>query len=140
MSHPDPECLLSPIPAQICTNPSYRRALNIEGLLIVDACTTRYLPSPASMALTSKRHTLSPAKTTTEAMTLRHCDFDLTISTMHGRFGAQSYGYTVLHRGHVLHQSGGEFGTASAADKAARRLIDDALGVFDNALAHFDEK
>ncbi|MCH7639466.1 MAG: hypothetical protein IH855_08395 [Bacteroidetes bacterium] len=76
-----------------------------------------------------------PATATTEAMTLRHRGFDLTIATMHGRFGAQSYGYTVLHHGHVLHESRGDFGTASAADKMARQLIDDALGVFDRSLA-----
>ena len=72
-------------------------------------------------------------------MTLRHRGFDLTIGTMFGRFGEQSYGYTVRHRGHVLHESRGDFGTASAADKMARQLIDDALGVFDRSLACLEE-
>lgn len=72
-------------------------------------------------------------------MTLRHRGFDLTIGTMFGRFGAQSYGYTVLHRGHVLHESRGDFGSASAADKMARQLIDDALGVYDRSLACLEE-
>ncbi len=73
-------------------------------------------------------------------MSLRHCGFDLTIRTKQGRYGDNSYAYTVLHRGHVLHDSGGEFGTASAADKAARQLIDDAVGMFDRSLAGLEEK
>ncbi|MCH7975012.1 MAG: hypothetical protein IIC18_00460 [Bacteroidetes bacterium] len=91
------------------------------------------------MALTPSPRTSFPATATTEAMTLRHRGFDLTIATMHGRFGAQSYGYTVLHLGHVLHESRGDFGTASAADKMARQLIDDALGMFDRSLACLEE-
>jgi len=108
--------------------------LNIEGVQVVDACSTRH-SYPPFMALTPTPHATFPATETAAAMTLRHRGFDLTIRTMHGRFGAQSYGYTALHRGHVLHESGGEFGTASAADKAARQLIDDALRMFDSSLA-----
>ncbi|MDX1438818.1 MAG: hypothetical protein R3284_02840 [Rubricoccaceae bacterium] len=69
-----------------------------------------------------------------EVLTLRHRGFSLTVRTMPGRFGKESFGYSVLHRGHILHESGGDYGTAEAADRAARRLIDDAIGVYDDAL------
>jgi len=96
------------------------------------------LVSTTPMALTPSPRTSFPATAITEEMTLWHRGFDLTIGTMHGRFGAESYGYTVLHRGHVLHESRGDFGTASAADKMARQFIDDALGVFDRSLAFME--
>lgn len=91
------------------------------------------------MAFTPSARASFPATSTSEVMTLRHRAFDLTIRTMHGRFGAQSYAYSILHRGHVLHESGGAFGSASAADKAARQLIDDGLRMFDHSLATLEE-
>ncbi len=88
------------------------------------------------MALTTSARTSFPTTTPSRAMALRHREFDLTIRTVEGRFGEQSYAYSVLHNGHVLHESGGDYGSASAADKAARQLIDDALCMFDHLLAH----
>lgn len=91
------------------------------------------------MALPPTSRASFPATATSEVMSLRHRGFDITIQMKQGRYGANSYGYTVLHLGHILHDSGGDFGTASAADKAARQLIDDAVGMFDRSLEQLEE-
>ncbi len=105
---------------------------------VVDASGTHSLSPPIFRLMPSSR-TSVPATTKSELMELRHRGFDLVIRMMPGRYGDQSYGYVALHRGHPLHESGGEFGSAASADKAARQLIDDALSVFDNSLAHLEE-
>ncbi len=110
----------------------------IEGAQIVDASTARH-SSPTITAPMPTPRPEFPATATTETMELRHRGFEITIRSIDGRYGRQSYGYTTLHRGHVLHETGGEFGSASAADKAARLLIDDALRMFDHSLAYLEE-
>lgn len=74
-----------------------------------------------------------------EVLTLSHRGFSLTIRTKTGRFGPESFGYSIFHRGHLLHESEGDFGTAESADRAARRLIDDAIGIYDAAFPELDE-
>lgn len=85
---------------------------------------------PASLSNTAQ----VPTTILCEVLTTQHRGFSLTIRTMSGRFGPESFGYTILHRGHILHESGGDFGTAESADRAARRLIDDAIGIYDDSL------
>ncbi|HYE95316.1 MAG TPA: hypothetical protein VD962_03845 [Rubricoccaceae bacterium] len=62
---------------------------------------------------------------------LRHRGFSIEVRPCHGRFGDGSVGYTIAHQGLPLHRSGGQFGTAAHAERAARRFIDDALTVFE---------
>lgn len=57
-------------------------------------------------------------------LTLFHRGFALQI-----RFGDDAYGYVIDHAGLTLHAAA-DFRTAGAADRAARRFVDDALGAF----------
>lgn len=69
---------------------------------------------------------------TTSAMpsplTVFHRGFELQI-----RHSATAFGFAIEHAGLALHRSVADFRTAGAADRAARRFIDDALGSFEVA-------
>jgi len=71
-------------------------------------------------------------------LALFHRGFKLAVRATPGRFGDRSFGFTIRHHGDVLHQSEGAYGSAEAADRAARRFIDDALGAFDRATHQLD--
>ena len=60
---------------------------------------------------------------------LRHRGFELAVLDG-GRGGASQFGFAISHRGLQLHASTPEFRSAVSADRAARRFVDDALGVF----------
>jgi hypothetical protein len=70
-------------------------------------------------------------------MTLRtplsHRGFSLTIRRAAGMDGDGVFAYTVVHQGLPLHRSRADYRSATAADRAARRFIDDALGAFEAA-------
>ncbi|HLT46891.1 MAG TPA: hypothetical protein VK002_06645 [Rubricoccaceae bacterium] len=61
-------------------------------------------------------------------LTVYHRGFALAVLQRLGRSGARGFGFEVRHRGLLLHASPGAYGTATEAEGAARRLIDDALG------------
>ena len=46
---------------------------------------------------------------------------------------ATRFAFSIAHRGLRLHTSSPEFGTPAAADRAARRFVDDALGAYEHA-------
>ena len=58
--------------------------------------------------------------------TLRHRGFEFAVRPA----GGAGFAFAVLHRGLQLHASTPEFRSAVSADRAARRFVDDALGVF----------
>lgn len=90
-------------------------------------------PPSAPMSLS-----LSAAAVSASPLTVYHRGFAVWLRRMHGRFGAGSFGYVIRHRGLVLHASGGAYGSAASAARAARRFVDDALGAFDLAHVPFD--
>ena len=57
---------------------------------------------------------------------LRHRGFDFAVQP--GPKG--TFAFAVSHRGLPLHASASEFRSVVSADRAARRFVDDALGVF----------
>lgn len=71
-------------------------------------------------------------------LVFQHRGFHLRVDRASGRFGPQSFRYTINHLGATLHQSAPDFGSAESADRAARRFIDDALGSFAYADEHLD--
>ncbi len=64
---------------------------------------------------------------------LSHRGFNLNICRSMGLDGDGVFAYTVAHHDLALHRSRADFRSAGAADRAARRFIDDALGAFDHA-------
>ncbi|MDT0632308.1 hypothetical protein RQM47_06620 [Rubrivirga sp. S365] len=58
---------------------------------------------------------------------LRHRGFDVVVQSVPE---GTRFAFAVLHRGLQLHASTPEFRSAVSADRAARRFVDDALGVF----------
>jgi hypothetical protein len=64
---------------------------------------------------------------------LSHRGFALDISRAAGLDGDGVFAFTVVHQGLPLHRSRADFRSAVAADRAARRFIDDALCAFDYA-------
>ena len=58
---------------------------------------------------------------------LRHRGFEFAVRP--GPGGAP-FAFAISHRGLQLHASTPEFRSAVSADRAARRFVDDALGVF----------
>lgn len=68
------------------------------------------------------------------AFALHHRGFAVSVRREPGRHGGSSFGYAIAHQGLDLHASAAEFRTPQAADRAARRFVDDALAAFDRAL------
>ena len=54
------------------------------------------------------------------------------------RRAPSGYGFEIRHERLVLHASDAAYGSAPRAERAARRVVDDALGAFDHAYAHLD--
>ena len=69
-----------------------------------------------------------PPRTMPSPLTVFHRGFALQI-----RHSATAFGFVIEHAGLALHRSATDFHTAGAADRAARRFIDDALGSFEVA-------
>ena len=69
----------------------------------------------------ARRPALMPARPA-----LRHRGFELAVRPATG----SGFAFAVLHRGLQLHASTPAFRSAVSADRAARRFVDDALGVF----------
>ena len=72
---------------------------------------------------------MTPSTPMSAPLTLSHRGFALQI-----RFEGEAYGYAIEHAGLPLHAAA-DFRSAGAADRAARRFIDDALGAFAHAEA-----
>lgn len=69
---------------------------------------------------------MTPAPSTMPSpLTVFHCGFAVQIC-----HSATAFGFVVEHAGLALHRSAADYATAGAADRAARRFIDDALGSF----------
>ena len=69
-------------------------------------------------------------------LVFQHRGFHLRVDRAAGRFGPQSFSFTIDHLDAPLHQSAADFGSAESADRAARQFIDEALGSFEYAYEH----
>lgn len=67
---------------------------------------------------------------TPSADLLLHRGFELRL-----RAADQAFGFEIGHHALTLHASDASFRTPFAAERAARRFVDDALGAFDAARA-----
>ncbi|MFN3595927.1 MAG: hypothetical protein ACK41D_01500 [Rubricoccaceae bacterium] len=63
----------------------------------------------------------------------QHRGFTLHVTRAPGRFGEDTYGYRIEHRALTLHASTEDFRSATAAERAARQFVDDALLGFERA-------
>lgn len=63
---------------------------------------------------------------TPQTAPLVHRGFELWL-----RAGDEAFGFEIGHHALTLHASAVDFRTPFAAERAARRFVDDALGVFD---------
>lgn len=67
---------------------------------------------------------------TPDTAPLVHRGFELRL-----RSADESFGFEIGHHALTLHASAPSFRTPFAAERAARRFVDDALGAFDSARA-----
>lgn len=70
---------------------------------------------------------MPPSRPMPAPLTVFHRGFALQI-----RYAEDAFGYVIEHAGLPLHHSA-DFQSAGAADRAARRFIDDALGSYEHA-------
>ena len=71
-----------------------------------------------------------PLRPVRMSLPLRHRGFELAL---HREAAGGPFAFHVSHLGLGLHTSCPGFGTAVAAERAARQFVDDALGAFDAA-------
>lgn len=87
------------------------------------------MPKPQPLSDDTCSGPMTPLASMSAPLTLSHRGFALQI-----RFGADGYSYVIDHAGLTLHAAA-DFRSAGAADRAARRFVDDALGAFAHAEA-----
>ena len=66
-------------------------------------------------------------------LTSAHRGFVYALHRMEAETSETRFAFTIAHRGLRLHTSSADFRSPSAADRAARQFVDDALGAFEYA-------
>lgn len=74
-----------------------------------------------------------PTSPFTSSLTSAHRGFIYALHRMEADTDEVRFAFSIAHRGLRLHTSSADFRSPSAADRAARQFVNDALGAYDHA-------
>ncbi|GAB5537323.1 MAG: hypothetical protein Rubg2KO_35720 [Rubricoccaceae bacterium] len=74
-----------------------------------------------------------PTSPTPAPLTSAHRGFIYALHRMETDADELRFAFSIAHRGLRLHTSSADFRSPSAADRAARQFVNDALGAYDHA-------